>query len=387
MILPSAVSANKNPFYDSDPGNPTEDRVFLLSADEANRYFPSAKARICEAWSDPSGNTVCHRPKGSYVWWLRTQGLYTGYPTTVDSSGVVSWNGANNGNGNVAVRPALWVDLASEAWQTISAENAKRDRIFSERIRPMGLHDVQDLLAAAQAVEKPADGDFPHADRSGIDAQIQLILDNRDLWYIESGVHPVLFTVTDFDYNGRLEVIYAENYGSGNRTTLGVWEVNSGFTGLDSLGNGIGSSFMLTYSDSDYYQDAATPDLIPESYYRDWGDLVTTISAYFLDPSGTIYYALRNITGSMESSEELGECLVLEDGELRIFPVAWRYRDQFWRSSYYDYQGNPIGSGSFANWESVFEGYNTRPVRLHWIPPRSCAFQTLRDAYEAFCNL
>ena len=387
MILPSAVSANKNPFYDSDPGNPTEDRVFLLSADEANRYFPSAKARICEAWGDPSGNTVCHRPKGSYVWWLRTQGLYTGYPTTVDSSGAISWNGANNGNENVAVRPALWIDTASEAWQTISAENAERDRIFSERIRSMGMHDVQDLLAAAQAVEKPADGDFPHADRSGIDAQIQLILDNRDLWYIESGVHPVLFTVTDFDYNGRLEVIYAENYGSGNRTTLGVWEVNSGFTGLDSLGNGIGSSFMLTYSDSDYYQDAATPDLIPESYYRDWGDLVTQINAYYLDPSGTIYYALRNITGSMESSEELGECLVLKDGELRIFPVAWRYRDQLWGSSYYDYQGNPIGSGSFANWESVFEGYNTRLVRLHWISPGSCAFQTLRDAYEAFCNL
>ena len=33
MILPAAVSADKNPFYDSDPGNPTEDRVFLLSAD------------------------------------------------------------------------------------------------------------------------------------------------------------------------------------------------------------------------------------------------------------------------------------------------------------------------------------------------------------------
>ncbi len=387
MILPATVSADKNPFYDSDPGNPTEDRVFLLSADEANHYFPSAKARICEAWGDPSGNSGHHRPNGRCVWWLRTQGLYTGYPTTVDSSGVVSWNGANNANENVAVRPALWVDLASEAWQTISAENAKRDRVFSDRIRSMGLHDVQDLLAAAQAVEKPGDGDFPHADRSSIDAQIQLILDNRDLWYVESSVHPVLFTVTDFDHNGRLEVIYAENYGSGNRTTLGIWEVNSGFTGLNSLGNGITSSFMMTYSDSDSYQDAATPDLIPESAFRDWGDLVTQINAYYLDPSGTTYYALRNITGSMESAEELGECLVLEDGKLRIFPVAWRYRDQFWRSSYYDYQGNPIGSGSFANWESVFKGYNTRPVRLHWISPGFCAFQTLRDAYEAFCNL
>ncbi len=387
MIVPVAVPADPNPYYDTDPGAPTEDKVFLLSADEAYRYFPSAEARACENLGKAPYEAAYRASNGNCAWWLRTPGLFSGYIATVDSAGAVSWYGSGSRKEDVSVRPAMWVDLSSEAWHTLSAENDERDRYFAEKIRSMGLHDVQDILAAVQAAEPLSDGPFPLADPSSVDAQIQLILDNLDLWYKESGTSAVLFTVADFDHNGRLEIVYAENYGSGNHTNLRVWEVNSGLTGLNSLGNGITSCFMLTYGESSNYQSAATPDLIPVAFINgDWKDLVSNINAYYLDPSGTTYYALHNVTGSLESAEELNECLVLENGELRIFPVAWRQREGM-LSSYYDYLGNPIGHKSFADWESVFEGYHTRSIRLHWITTGSCSPQTLLDAYEAFSAL
>ena len=48
MIETTAVKAEKNPRYDTDPGNDTEDKVFLLSVQEAEKYFASDKERICK---------------------------------------------------------------------------------------------------------------------------------------------------------------------------------------------------------------------------------------------------------------------------------------------------------------------------------------------------
>ena len=47
MIPTVTVSANKNPKYDTDPGNTAKDRVFLLSIVEAEKYFTSDEARKC----------------------------------------------------------------------------------------------------------------------------------------------------------------------------------------------------------------------------------------------------------------------------------------------------------------------------------------------------
>lgn len=40
MIQATNVTADKNPDYDTDPGNSTMDKIFLLSIKEANKYFP-----------------------------------------------------------------------------------------------------------------------------------------------------------------------------------------------------------------------------------------------------------------------------------------------------------------------------------------------------------
>lgn len=48
MIPTVTVSADENPEYSTDHGNATQDRVFLLSIDEANKYFGSDSERRCK---------------------------------------------------------------------------------------------------------------------------------------------------------------------------------------------------------------------------------------------------------------------------------------------------------------------------------------------------
>ena len=76
MIPTVTVSADKNPEYDTDPGNTTKDRVFLLSIVEAEKYFASDEARECilteyaisnGAWTSDS---YTEGGKATYLWWL-----------------------------------------------------------------------------------------------------------------------------------------------------------------------------------------------------------------------------------------------------------------------------------------------------------------------------
>lgn len=58
MIPTVTVSADKNPDYSTDPGNATQDKVFLLSITEANQYFTSDEARKCGTTEYAAGDKV-----------------------------------------------------------------------------------------------------------------------------------------------------------------------------------------------------------------------------------------------------------------------------------------------------------------------------------------
>ena len=115
MIPTVTVSADKNPEYSTNPGNATQDQVFLLSITEVNKYFSSDSARQCK----PTGYAVAN---GAYVnssngncwWWLRSPGNYhQDYAAFVNYDGDVYVSGHYVYGGNHAVRPALWIDLNS----------------------------------------------------------------------------------------------------------------------------------------------------------------------------------------------------------------------------------------------------------------------------------
>ena len=114
MIPTVTVSADKNPHYSTNPGNATQDQVFLLSITEVNKYFSSDGARRCK----PTDYAVAN---GAYVssfngncwWWLRSPGYYQGSAASVNLVGDVYGYGHSVDIGDNAVRPALWIDLNS----------------------------------------------------------------------------------------------------------------------------------------------------------------------------------------------------------------------------------------------------------------------------------
>ena len=113
---------NKNPNsskYRTEGGKDTQDKIFLLSTNEAENYFASDETRACE----PTAYVVA---KDAYVddengncqWWLRTPGFAQNRADFIFHDGAVSVNGNEVddsflGYNYVAVRPALWVNLES----------------------------------------------------------------------------------------------------------------------------------------------------------------------------------------------------------------------------------------------------------------------------------
>lgn len=114
-ILKTEVTADQNPKYLADAGRSTKDRIFLLSAPEAEKYLASDVMRQCRA-------TEFARAQGAYVssrencwWWLRTPGYLGSSAANVSFYGTVGFNGIAVNNMRGSVRPAMWVNLDPEA--------------------------------------------------------------------------------------------------------------------------------------------------------------------------------------------------------------------------------------------------------------------------------
>ncbi len=112
VIAQTTVTADKNPKFNTNPGNATTDKVFLLSIEEAKKYFPSHSARWCEAtaFADAKGALIVY---DNSWWWLRSPGCRQDYAAGVSTDGSVSHNGDYVHLNYNAVRPALWIDLES----------------------------------------------------------------------------------------------------------------------------------------------------------------------------------------------------------------------------------------------------------------------------------
>ncbi len=116
-ILSAQVSADQNPSYRTNPGSPTEDKLFLLSIPEANRLLSSDEARRCAP-------TDYAKAQGVYInsdykaddkptcwWWLRSPGLGSDGAACVLHNGSVSESGYFACYIGAGVRPALWIEL------------------------------------------------------------------------------------------------------------------------------------------------------------------------------------------------------------------------------------------------------------------------------------
>lgn len=113
MIPTVTVSADKNFYNSTNPGNATQDQVFLLSITEVNKYFSSNSARQCKPTNYAvSGGACVNSSNGNCWWWLRSPGLVQDYAALVFTEGEVVESGCDVDD-DFAVRPALWIDLNS----------------------------------------------------------------------------------------------------------------------------------------------------------------------------------------------------------------------------------------------------------------------------------
>ena len=92
-----------NPEYGTDGGNDTTDKVFLLSIDEATRYFANDEARMATATDYASAKVDVE-----YGWWSRTQGINS--ISTASISWRINYDGIDVSLESY-VRPAMWVNI------------------------------------------------------------------------------------------------------------------------------------------------------------------------------------------------------------------------------------------------------------------------------------
>ena len=130
-ILTTNVDNSKNQCYsgwDTNGGNNTQDKVFLLSYAEANKYFgveywqnngatDNVKSRVAPtAYAIAQGaytysfNKTADRTDAGW-WWLRSPGNNLNYAALVNPFGSLFSSRVSGDSGSV--RPALWVNLES----------------------------------------------------------------------------------------------------------------------------------------------------------------------------------------------------------------------------------------------------------------------------------
>ena len=92
-------------------GRKTQDKIFLLSIEEAEKYFASEVARACTPTNYAVANGAYEEEKtGNCSWWLRSPGLFQNNAAFVGNDGGVYVNGRVDYD-HLADRPALWVNL------------------------------------------------------------------------------------------------------------------------------------------------------------------------------------------------------------------------------------------------------------------------------------
>ena len=104
--------------WNTNGGNDTNDKLFLLSYAEAGAYFSNDDDRMCAPtdYAIAQGAKLSDRYKtdgrATGLWWLRSPGLIQDFAASVDNDGSRHHNLVDNDG--VCVRPAFWLNLESE---------------------------------------------------------------------------------------------------------------------------------------------------------------------------------------------------------------------------------------------------------------------------------
>lgn len=112
QIFPVMNDNPNNPKFGTNGGDQTHDRIFLLSIDEAIKYFQSDEQRKCIAtrFAKADGAAISSN-LGTSWWWLRTPGGKNDAASYIYDDGIISMIGIYVTREKGVVRPALWLKL------------------------------------------------------------------------------------------------------------------------------------------------------------------------------------------------------------------------------------------------------------------------------------
>ncbi|MCQ2481952.1 MAG: leucine-rich repeat protein [Clostridia bacterium] len=111
----STIQNKGNDLFDVSGTSDTQDKVFLLSADEAADLFTddSMRTAVCTEYALIGNNEPAFRDAntGYSYWWLRTAGVNKYSAMFVDYNGVPLEFGMATANYIGGIRPAMWIDV------------------------------------------------------------------------------------------------------------------------------------------------------------------------------------------------------------------------------------------------------------------------------------
>ena len=147
-IKNTTVVNDDNPYYDTEGGENTTDKVYLLSIAEASNtaYGFNGEFRT-ESETREAKNTAYAKECGAYTststeykgngyWWLRSPGHGSGDASSVSSSGFGSDGGGRVNLGHDAVRPALHLNLSSSTLWSYAGKVTSKGEGSSSQATP-----------------------------------------------------------------------------------------------------------------------------------------------------------------------------------------------------------------------------------------------------------
>ena len=111
-VCTTEVMTAPNSEFGTDGGPDTTDSLFLLSEEEAKKYFAYDGARTARPTEFARAKGAAVDENGNCWWWLRTKGADQASLLEVSGTGAMGTEGGSIYNGEHGVRPAMWVNVS-----------------------------------------------------------------------------------------------------------------------------------------------------------------------------------------------------------------------------------------------------------------------------------
>jgi len=248
-------------------GSDTNDCVFILSEEEANRYLSSdevRKAQPCDYL--PKDGGFIH--DGYIFWWLRTPGNNNKYAAQVGSDGYISGFGDWVTFPNVGVRPAIWISdypVNNGTTETSVTETVTDPRVHVEDARYETIRNEFDTEMVNRYPRIIIDG----VDTSEVNRKMEK--DLKRVWKYDSATNTYkgqvinyMECVADYEYNIHGDIVSIIARLSDVDTDYSEYKIYtvSIITGKEVSGSDIVSLYGM--SDKEFFE-------IVKKIYKDFG--------------------------------------------------------------------------------------------------------------------